>query len=77
MSFRFPSQKINETKVFTHRSEEDVRRFHPVNVGKMMIGEADYLPARRRDPAAPDPLGVKTDGRRLSLSESNISANRF
>jgi methylenetetrahydrofolate dehydrogenase (NADP+)/methenyltetrahydrofolate cyclohydrolase len=36
---------INETKVlFAIDPKKDVDGFHPVNVGKLMIGEADYLP---------------------------------
>jgi methylenetetrahydrofolate dehydrogenase (NADP+)/methenyltetrahydrofolate cyclohydrolase len=36
---------INETKVlFAIDPKKDVDGFHPVNVGKLMIGEPDYLP---------------------------------
>jgi len=36
---------INETKVlYAVDPKKDVDGFHPVNVGKLMIGEADYLP---------------------------------
>ena len=36
---------INETKVlYAIDPKKDVDGFHPVNVGKLMIGEADYLP---------------------------------
>jgi methylenetetrahydrofolate dehydrogenase (NADP+)/methenyltetrahydrofolate cyclohydrolase len=36
---------INETKVlYAIRPDKDVDGFHPVNVGKLMIGEADFLP---------------------------------
>jgi len=36
---------INETKVLLAiRPDKDVDGFHPVNVGKLMIGEADFLP---------------------------------
>ena len=36
---------INETEVlYAIDPKKDVDGFHPVNVGKMMIGEADYLP---------------------------------
>ena len=36
---------INETRVlYAIDPKKDVDGFHPVNVGKMMIGEADYLP---------------------------------
>ncbi|MFH1623725.1 MAG: tetrahydrofolate dehydrogenase/cyclohydrolase catalytic domain-containing protein, partial [Pseudomonadota bacterium] len=36
---------INETKVlYAIDPRKDVDAFHPVNLGKLMIGEADYLP---------------------------------
>ncbi len=36
---------INETKIlYAIAPKKDVDGFHPVNVGKLMIGEADYLP---------------------------------
>ncbi|MFH2011888.1 MAG: bifunctional methylenetetrahydrofolate dehydrogenase/methenyltetrahydrofolate cyclohydrolase FolD [Pseudomonadota bacterium] len=36
---------INETKVlYAIDPKKDVDAFHPVNLGKLMIGEADYLP---------------------------------
>ena len=36
---------INETKVlYAINPKKDVDGFHPVNLGKLMIGEADYLP---------------------------------
>jgi len=36
---------LNETEVlFAIDPKKDVDGFHPVNVGKLMIGEADYLP---------------------------------
>jgi methylenetetrahydrofolate dehydrogenase (NADP+)/methenyltetrahydrofolate cyclohydrolase len=36
---------INETKVlYAIRPDKDVDGFHPVNVGKLMIGEAEFLP---------------------------------
>jgi len=36
---------LNETEVlFAIDPRKDVDGFHPVNVGKLMIGEADYLP---------------------------------
>src|SRR4030067_2600484 len=36
---------INETKVlYAIDPKKDVDGFHPVNVGKLMIGEADYIP---------------------------------
>jgi hypothetical protein len=48
---------INETKVlYAIDPKKDVDGFHPVNVGKLMIGEADYLPCTRWNPAASDPL---------------------
>lgn len=38
-------KQINETKVlYRILPEKDVDGFHPVNVGKLMIGEADFLP---------------------------------
>ncbi len=38
-------KQINETKVlFTIDPKKDVDGFHPVNVGKLMIGEPGYLP---------------------------------
>ena len=36
---------INETKIlFAINPKKDVDGFHPVNLGKLMIGEPDYLP---------------------------------
>ncbi len=36
---------INETRIlYAIDPKKDVDAFHPVNVGKLMIGEADYLP---------------------------------
>lgn len=36
---------INETEIlYAIDPKKDVDGFHPVNVGKLMIGEADYLP---------------------------------
>ncbi|MBW2308535.1 MAG: bifunctional methylenetetrahydrofolate dehydrogenase/methenyltetrahydrofolate cyclohydrolase FolD [Deltaproteobacteria bacterium] len=36
---------INEAKILNAiRPDKDVDGFHPVNVGKLMIGEADFLP---------------------------------
>jgi len=36
---------LNETEIlFAIDPKKDVDGFHPVNVGKLMIGEADYLP---------------------------------
>ncbi|RPJ39783.1 MAG: bifunctional 5,10-methylene-tetrahydrofolate dehydrogenase/5,10-methylene-tetrahydrofolate cyclohydrolase, partial [Deltaproteobacteria bacterium] len=66
---------INETKVlYAIDSRKDVDAFHPVNVGKLMIGEADYLPCT---PAGIQQLlirsGVKTDGAEVVvLGRSNI-----
>jgi len=38
-------KQINETEVlYAIDPKKDVDGFHPVNVGKLMIGEADYLP---------------------------------
>jgi methylenetetrahydrofolate dehydrogenase (NADP+)/methenyltetrahydrofolate cyclohydrolase len=49
---------ISETKVlFTIDPRKDVDGFHPVNVGKMMIGEADYLPCT---PAGIQQLLIRT-----------------
>ena len=55
---------INEAKVLNAIDpKKDVDGFHPVNVGKLMIGEADYLPCT---PAGIQQLlirsGVRTDG---------------
>ncbi len=66
---------INETKVlYTIDPKKDVDGFHPVNVGKLMIGEADYLPCT---PAGIQQLlirsGVKTDGAEVVVvGRSNI-----
>src|SRR5512136_1263687 len=66
---------INETKVlYAIDPKKDVDGFHPVNVGKLMIGEADYLPCT---PAGIQQLliraGVKTDGAEVVvLGRSNI-----
>ncbi|MDP1992476.1 MAG: tetrahydrofolate dehydrogenase/cyclohydrolase catalytic domain-containing protein [Syntrophales bacterium] len=66
---------INETKVlYAIDPKKDVDGFHPVNVGKMMIGEADYLPCT---PAGIQQLlirsGVKTDGAEVVVvGRSNI-----
>jgi methylenetetrahydrofolate dehydrogenase (NADP+)/methenyltetrahydrofolate cyclohydrolase len=66
---------INETKVlYAIEPKKDVDGFHPVNVGKMMIGEADYLPCT---PAGIQQLlirsGVKTDGAEVVVvGRSNI-----
>jgi methylenetetrahydrofolate dehydrogenase (NADP+)/methenyltetrahydrofolate cyclohydrolase len=66
---------INETKVLCAIDpKKDVDGFHPVNVGKMVIGEADYLPCT---PAGIQQLlirsGVKTDGAEVVVvGRSNI-----
>ena len=66
---------INQTKVlYAIDPQKDVDAFHPVNVGKLMIGEADYLPCT---PAGIQQLlvrsGVKTEGAEVVvLGRSNI-----
>jgi len=66
---------INETKVlYAIDPRKDVDAFHPVNVGKLMIGEADYLPCT---PAGIQQLlirsGTKIDGAEVVvLGRSNI-----
>ena len=66
---------INETKVlYAIDPKKDVDGFHPVNVGKLMIGEADYLPCT---PAGIQELlvrsGVKTKGAEfVVVGRSNI-----
>jgi methylenetetrahydrofolate dehydrogenase (NADP+) / methenyltetrahydrofolate cyclohydrolase len=66
---------INETKVlYALDPKKDVDAFHPVNVGKLMIGEADYLPCT---PAGIQQLlirsGVKIDGAEVVVvGRSNI-----
>jgi len=66
---------INETKVlYAIDPKKDVDGFHPVNVGKMVIGEADYLPCT---PAGIQQLlirsGVKVDGAEVVVvGRSNI-----
>jgi methylenetetrahydrofolate dehydrogenase (NADP+)/methenyltetrahydrofolate cyclohydrolase len=66
---------INETKVlYAINPQKDVDGFHPVNVGKLMIGEADYLPCT---PAGIQELlvrsGVETKGAELVVvGRSNI-----
>ncbi|MCE5265484.1 MAG: bifunctional 5,10-methylene-tetrahydrofolate dehydrogenase/5,10-methylene-tetrahydrofolate cyclohydrolase [Deltaproteobacteria bacterium] len=68
-------RQINETKVlYAIDPKKDVDGFHPVNVGKMVIGEADYLPCT---PAGIQQLlirsGVKTDGAEVVVvGRSNI-----
>ena len=66
---------INEEKVLTAIDpKKDVDGFHPVNVGKLMIGRADYLPCT---PAGIQQLliraGVKIDGAEVVVvGRSNI-----
>ena len=66
---------VNEPKVlYAIDPRKDVDAFHPVNVGKLMIGEAEYLPCT---PAGIQQLlirsGVKTDGAEVVvLGRSNI-----
>jgi methylenetetrahydrofolate dehydrogenase (NADP+) / methenyltetrahydrofolate cyclohydrolase len=66
---------INETRIlYAIDPKKDVDGFHPVNVGKMMIGEADYLPCT---PAGIQQLlirsGVKIDGAEVVVvGRSNI-----
>jgi methylenetetrahydrofolate dehydrogenase (NADP+)/methenyltetrahydrofolate cyclohydrolase len=68
-------KQISETKVlYAIDPKKDVDGFHPVNVGKMVIGEADYLPCT---PAGIQQLlirsGVKTDGAEVVVvGRSNI-----
>ena len=66
---------INETKIlYAIDPRKDVDGFHPVNVGKLIIGEADYLPCT---PAGIQQLlvrsGVKVDGAEVVVvGRSNI-----
>jgi methylenetetrahydrofolate dehydrogenase (NADP+)/methenyltetrahydrofolate cyclohydrolase len=66
---------IHETRVlYAIDPRKDVDGFHPVNVGKLMIGEADYLPCT---PAGIQQLlirtGVVTDGAEVVIvGRSNI-----
>ncbi len=66
---------INETKVLNAIDpKKDVDGFHPVNVGKLMIGEADFLPCT---PAGIQQLlirsGAKIDGAEVVVvGRSNI-----
>ncbi len=66
---------INETEVlYALDPRKDVDAFHPVNVGKLVIGEADYLPCT---PAGIQQLlirsGVKIDGAEVVVvGRSNI-----
>ncbi len=66
---------INETKIlYAIDPKKDVDGFHPVNVGKLMIGEADFLPCT---PAGIQQLlirsGTKIDGAEVVVvGRSNI-----
>jgi len=66
---------INETEVlYTIDPKKDVDGFHPVNVGKLMIGEPDYLPCT---PHGIQQLllrsGIKTEGAEVVVvGRSNI-----
>ena len=66
---------INEPKVLNAIDpQKDVDAFHPINVGKLMIGEADYLPCT---PAGIQQLlirsGAKIEGAEVVvLGRSNI-----
>src|SRR3972149_4149571 len=66
---------LNEAEVlFAINPKKDVDGFHPVNVGKMMIGEPDYLPCT---PAGIQQLlirsGTKIDGAEVVVvGRSNI-----
>jgi methylenetetrahydrofolate dehydrogenase (NADP+)/methenyltetrahydrofolate cyclohydrolase len=68
-------RQIDETKVlYAIDPKKDVDGFHPVNVGKMVIGQADYLPCT---PAGIQQLlvrsGVKIDGAEVVVvGRSNI-----
>ena len=68
-------KQVNETKVlYAIDPRKDVDAFHPVNVGKLMIGEADYLPCT---PAGIQQLlirsGAKIDGAEVVVvGRSNI-----
>jgi methylenetetrahydrofolate dehydrogenase (NADP+)/methenyltetrahydrofolate cyclohydrolase len=66
---------INETKVlYAIDPKKDVDGFHPVNVGKLMIGEPDFIPCT---PYGIQQLlirsGIKTDGAEVVvLGRSNL-----
>jgi methylenetetrahydrofolate dehydrogenase (NADP+)/methenyltetrahydrofolate cyclohydrolase len=68
-------KNINETKVlYAINPDKDVDGFHPVNVGKLMIGEAHFLPCT---PAGIQQLlirsGVETSGAEVVVvGRSNI-----
>ena len=70
----FPNTSTRPKSFMPSTPKKDVDAFHPVNVGKLMIGEADYLPCT---PAGIQQLlirsGVKTDGAEVVvLGRSNI-----
>jgi len=66
---------INESKIlYAIDPKKDVDGFHPVNIGKLMIGEADYIPCT---PAGIQQMlirtGVKTEGAEVVVvGRSNI-----
>jgi methylenetetrahydrofolate dehydrogenase (NADP+)/methenyltetrahydrofolate cyclohydrolase len=68
-------KQIHETKIlYAMDPRKDVDAFHPVNVGKLMIGEADYLPCT---PAGIQQLlirsGVRIEGAEVVvLGRSNL-----
>ncbi|MCD6358410.1 MAG: bifunctional 5,10-methylene-tetrahydrofolate dehydrogenase/5,10-methylene-tetrahydrofolate cyclohydrolase [Dehalococcoidia bacterium] len=68
-------KQINGTKILNAiNPEKDVDGFHPVNLGKLMIGEADYLPCT---PYGIQQLlirsGVKIEGAEVAIvGRSNI-----
>jgi len=68
-------RQINETRVlYAIDPQKDVDAFHPVNVGKLVIGQADYLPCT---PAGIQELivrsGVETAGAEVVvIGRSNI-----
>lgn len=70
-----PPKHINENKiVFAIDPQKDVDGFHPVNVGKLMIGEPDFIPCT---PHGIQQLllrsGVQTDGAEVVvIGRSNI-----
>ena len=59
-------EHINETKIlYAIDPRKDVDGFHPVNVGKLMIGAADYLPLHTgRDSAVAHAYGSRNERRR-------------
>ncbi len=66
---------INEKNIQLHiLPEKDVDAFHPVNVGKIMIGDYDFVPCT---PAGIvellDAYGIETDGKKcVVIGRSNI-----